>query len=94
MVQTQRALTLACEAHEQATLNKKFSDLPPLNPILGEMCMVWLNNGCESLVWLSCIALRQYCNSNQQFRQIVVQTMGLPSSACKLYIRQTPKIPV
>ena len=56
MVQTQRALTLACEAHEQATLDKKFRDLPPLDPILGEMRMVWLNNGCESLVWSSCIA--------------------------------------
>ena len=39
MVQTQCALTLACEAHEWAVLNKKFRDLPLLNLILSEMCM-------------------------------------------------------
>ena len=88
MVQTQRALTLACEAHEWAALDKKFRDLPPLDPILGEMRMAWLNNGRESLVWSSCIASRQYCNGNQQFRQIVVQKMGLPSGVCKPYVRQ------
>ena len=88
MVQTQRALTLVCEAHEWAALDKKFRDLPPLDPILGEMRMAWLNNGRESLVWSSCIASRQYCNGNQQFRQIVAQTMGLPSSACKPYVGQ------
>ena len=88
MVQTQRALTLACEAHEWAALDKKFRDLPPLDPILGEMRMAWLNNGRESLVWSSCIASRQYCNGNQQFRQIVAQTMGLPSGACKPYVGQ------
>ena len=94
MVQTQRALTLVCEAHEWAVLDKKFRDLPPLDPILGEMRMAWLNNGRESLVWSSCIASRQYCNGNQQFCQIVAQTMGLPSGACKPYVGQPPKIPV
>ena len=34
MVQTQCALTLACEAHEWAALNKKFCELPLLDPIL------------------------------------------------------------
>ena len=66
IVQTQRTLTLACEAHEWAALNKKFRELPLLNPIPSEMCMVWLNNERELLVWSSCIVLCQYCNSNQQ----------------------------
>ena len=88
MVKTQRTLTLVCEAHKWAVLDKKFRELPPLDLILSEMHMVWLNNGFESLVWLSCITSRQYCNSNQQFRQIVAQTMGLPSGVCKLCVRQ------
>ena len=50
--------------------------------------MVWLNNGHELLVWSSCNMLQQYCNSNQQFRQIITQTMGLPSGTCKPYVRQ------
>ena len=88
MVQMQCTLTLACEAHEWAVLDNKFRDLPALDPILGEMHMVWLNNGCESLVWSSCIMSRQYCNGNQQFHQIIAQPMGLPSSTCKLYVGQ------
>ena len=47
MVQTQHALTLVCEAHKWAALNKKFCELPPLNPILSDVCMVWLNNRCD-----------------------------------------------
>ena len=35
-----------------------------------------------------CVASQQYCNGNQQFCQIIVQTMGLPSGMCKLYVRQ------
>ena len=88
MVQTQHTLTLACEAHKWAVLDKKFRELPLLDLILGEMRMVWLNNGKELLVWLSCITSWQYCNGNQQFRQIIAQTMGLPSGACKPYVRQ------
>ena len=64
MVQTQRALTLACEAHKWAALDKKFRELPPLDPILGEMRMAWLNNGEVNL----CEWTRRELNSCERTR--------------------------
>ena len=79
MKKPQRALTLACEAHEYTVLDAEFRALDQTNAVLAELRSQWLNHDRFSLLWSCCLPSRAYCNDNPTFQEGVAASLGLPS---------------
>jgi hypothetical protein len=86
MKKPQRALTLACEAHEYTVLDAEFRALDQTNAVLAELRSQWLNHDRFSLLWSCCLPSRAYCNDNPTFQEGVAASLGLPSPVCRPYV--------